>query len=391
MRVIPQVVQLKRDERQWLVQGCDIYIGQTRKESPWNLRSTKWRFKYKTWAKYKNHIRNNSSLYDQLDELNNKVLGCCCDDLELCHGHILIHLFREKFPQAQENPQLWQTHYYPQGYNDQLKRKRKNNDDKEEKKQPPKKKSRKKFRSHLTNPLGIRHNKKYYPWPENDVKLNQCTIWIDEAGRGSFAGPLHVGACILLPDFIGQGFHDSKLLKVHEREKLYDKLMKQENQTLLYHIASVSNDQIDSMNIQGAWEFGIRECIDALKDKAEQRNMQITDVVLDGNRVVENTSVPVTAVEQADSKFVGVAAASVLAKVSRDRYMRSIASEYPEFKDIFAKGYGYSWKPCHAELIRAGKYTNLHRISYNPLKAMLNNPHRYISRRKLQTQERGKN
>jgi ribonuclease HII len=102
------------------------------------------------------------------------------------------------------------------------------------------------------------------------------------------------------------------------------------------------------------------------------QKMPCSQVILDGNKTVDNTEVPITPVIKADRLITGVSAASILAKVSRDDYMKNIADQYPlEFRDIFIKGKGYRYNKSHDELIKKGIYTNLHRKSYNPLRTVL--------------------
>ena len=206
-----------------------------------------------------------------------------------------------------------------------------------------------------------------------DHDWNSDTIWIDEAGMGCWAGPLHVGGTVILPGFNLQGLHDSKLLKEHERTLAYDTLINDPH--IIWHVESVPNTIIDEMSLGQAWRYAIRKVITALKRKVEESHPEISleKVVLDGNKTVLDTDVPVTPITKADRLYSGVSAASILAKVSRDRYMCKVAPQYPEYCEIFEKGHGYYHSAKHDELIRAGKYTDLHRKSYNPLKSLLSN------------------
>jgi ribonuclease HII len=344
--------------------------------------------------------------WTNLDELTGKVLGCWCDPQNSsCHGHILIRLWREKHPDFIVNETLGQTKFYEKGITlapvTGKKRPRNNTDEtKEDTKSvvvtsplvatsppvdisPPVKKSRKstqpvkkdkkppkgpKIRNQTTHPQGFKN----YIWPILDHEWNPNTLWIDETGMGCWSGPMYVCATYLLPGFDIQGLHDSKLLSVHEREHAYRNLTSSDK--ILYEIEKVSNVEIDQLKLGNAWKEGIRRVIIKLRAKilAYNPQLQITRVVLDGNKTVPNTLIPITTVISADRLYAGVSAASILAKVSRDEYMKSVAPNYPEFAEIFAKGHGYRYSAHHTDLIKAGKYTDLHRKSFNPLREKLN-------------------
>lgn len=224
--------------------------------------------------------------------------------------------------------------------------------------------SRKKFRSVKTNPQGIRNK----PWPPTWCEENEYTIWVDEAGCGALAGPMYAGGVILLPGFDVEGIHDSKLLKPHERQALYDKLRNDEH--VLWHTAASSNVELDTIGKMNGWRKIVTEVVVNLYTQAANRDLKITQVVLDGNIEVDNLPVPCRAVERADSKYAGVGAASIFAKVSRDNYMIEIAPNYPKFEQLFKSGKGY-YSTKHGNLIKTGTYTDIHRKSYNPLRSLL--------------------
>jgi ribonuclease HII len=222
--------------------------------------------------------------------------------------------------------------------------------------------------------MGLKSKGVNIPWPKTttDNELKE-TIWIDEAGMGSWAGPLYIGAAYLLPEFNIIGIHDSKLLKPHERDKLYEELIS--SPYLVYHVESVSNAELDQVGGLGiAWRLGIRRAVASLVSKIEQKYPEVIlkKAVLDGNKCVEDCKLPIVPVSKADQVFVGVSVAAILAKVSRDRYMVEIADNYsPDWKDIFQKGKGYRHSQNHSDLINQKKFTDLHRRSYNPLKRIL--------------------
>jgi ribonuclease HII len=267
------------------------------------------------------------------------------------------------------------------------KTKKRKNISKKNKTEKPKR-DMKKYRTEITNPEGIRYSGENIPWPfttsEEELKK---TLWIDEAGMGAWAGPLHVAGTYILPTFKLMGIHDSKLLKIHEREALYEKLIKSND--LLFHVESISNEELDSVGgLGGAWRLGIRRVIDNLHRQVQELfpSIVLEKTVLDGNKDVMDCKVPVVSVPKADRIFIGVGAASILAKVSRDKMMTEYADsgKYKEFETIFKNGKGYRHSKYHSDLIENGLHTDLHRKTYNPLKSYLNKKRRIVTRRILE-------
>lgn len=223
--------------------------------------------------------------------------------------------------------------------------------------------SKKKYRTYETHKLGI--NK--IAWP---TKIVEGAIYVDEVGRGAWMGPLTLGACYLLPGFNSSGVHDSKLLKEHERLALYNRLQKDPN--LIWHVEDVSNTEIDEVKMGKAWHIGVQRCVTKLIEKLALQKITPTYVVIDGTNANSDISLPIICEAQADSKYIGVAVASNLAKVHRDTYLVARSSEFPEFRDIMVQGKGYAWKsPIHADLIKNGIFTELHRKSFDPLRTAL--------------------
>lgn len=221
----------------------------------------------------------------------------------------------------------------------------------------------KKIRSSLTNPLGL--NKK--PWP---ILMPENTICVDECGCGAFSGPLSVCAVYLKPEFSLNGLHDSKLLQEHEREVNYELLTKDPN--IYFYVEHMTNIELDEVGGLGkAWQMACTRAVEKLTNILRANNIEPLQVILDGNKKMQTCEFPVTCVVQADSKYIGVAAASILAKVERDRYMVSIAPNYPIFEEIFKKGKGYWYNQKHSDLIDQGIFTDLHRKTYKPLKTYL--------------------
>jgi len=365
MLTAPVVVRLQRTVNK-IVQGCDVYIGHAWQRGGWNFSNSKWccNFANPTHScNYENHIRQ-SGLVDGLNELTDKVLGCWCPTANVCHGSVLVKLWKERFPEHVDDPDLYKRHFEKDEVVETLKVVRPKRKvavlelpDKQKGKQ-------KRMKDQETAPSGV----KSIAWPVIDHPWNAYTIWIDEAGMGCYAGPLHVAGTILLPGFNVLGIHDSKLLNPAERECVFRKL--KESPHILYHVEEIDNQEIDRLHLGQAWREGIRRTILNLKAQAEQRGLVISKVVLDGNKTVEDTAIEVTPVVKADRLFAGVGAASILAKVSRDTYMAQVAEKYPEFAEIFTQRHGYH-SDGHKRLLEEGKYTELHRKSFDPLKSIL--------------------
>lgn len=388
-KIVPQVVRLRRMGTQLLVQGCDVYIGDVWKQKGWNFERSKWHNPFRPTQclfdpleleaclqKYEQHIRAQPDLMEALDELSGQVLGCWCKNPNdgpglVCHGDVLVNLWKDKFPNHVHESDLWKQHFFPNGIRTTPKKQGKKRLSFENSQEPPPHKKprivRPLRRTPETHPLGIRHEKMNVPWPPYET-AEFCltnTLWIDEAGMGSWAGPLHVAGVVLLPGFNIQGLHDSKLLKEKEREALFQELTT--SPFLKFHVAVLSNEEIDEHRLGGAWRRGVEQVVTELSSQ----NPQITQAVLDGDKSVSNTPIPVTSIPKADRLFAGVAAASVLAKVSRDHFMTMMAPRYPNFQTIFEKGKGYAHSAHHRTLIESGEFTDLHRKSFHPLKAFL--------------------
>jgi ribonuclease HII len=232
------------------------------------------------------------------------------------------------------------------------------------------------YRSEETNPYGIART----PWPsQQETKESKESppaegcLYIDEAGRGAWAGPLAIGIIYLPGDFDRAhlpGMHDSKLLHEHERLLRYHTIKHCSH--LMWHVEQVPREIIDEMHMGQAWRWGIQQAIDHLLAKLEQDKRPIPrQCILDGDVQVYHPRVEIRAVPKADSRYVGVAMASIMAKCSRDLYMKAIAPIYSEFQEIFEKGKGYAHSARHRELILQGTFTDLHRLSFRPLATYL--------------------
>jgi len=153
---------------------------------------------------------------------------------------------------------------------------------------------------------------------------------VDEAGRGPLAGDVYAAAVILPEGADLPGLNDSKKLTEKKREALYDKII---GQAVSYCIASASAEEIDGINILNATFLAMKRAVEGLSIPPEY-------VLIDGNRLPKDFNVPCECVIKGDATSASIAAASILAKVARDRYMKEIASQYPEYGFEKHKGYG---------------------------------------------------
>lgn len=173
---------------------------------------------------------------------------------------------------------------------------------------------------------------------------------VDEAGRGPLAGPVCAAAVILPPDWLPEGLNDSKKLSEKKRERLYDEIT--EN-ALSFGISFSTVEEIEELNILGATYLAMNRAIAAL-------DIRPALALIDGNRNVgiENES---RCVVHGDATCASIAAASILAKVTRDRYMREMAEKYPLYGFEIHKGYG-----TKAHYAAIGEYgpCEIHRPSF---------------------------
>jgi ribonuclease HII len=173
---------------------------------------------------------------------------------------------------------------------------------------------------------------------------------VDEAGRGPLAGPVCAAAVILPENHIIDGVNDSKKLTEKKREALFDVIKKE---ALAYSIAYATVEEIEELNILNATMLAMRRAVKGLRIKADF-------VMIDGNRIPE-LDIPARYIIKGDSKSMTVAAASILAKVSRDRLCREYALQYPEYGFEKHKGYGTK---AHIEAIREYGPCKIHRMSF---------------------------
>jgi ribonuclease HII len=180
---------------------------------------------------------------------------------------------------------------------------------------------------------------------------------VDEAGRGPLAGPVFAAAVILNPLRPIAGLADSKVLSESKRDSLYI-LIKES--ALSWSIAQASVEEIDQLNILQATMLAMQRAVKGLP-------VQPDEVLVDGNRL-PNLSIPAQAIVKGDSKVQAISAASILAKVERDKLMVDYHQQYPDFAFHVHKGYGT--KQHLAEIEQYG-FLAIHRRTFNPVKTML--------------------
>ena len=173
---------------------------------------------------------------------------------------------------------------------------------------------------------------------------------VDEAGRGPLAGPVYAAAVILPDGLEDMGINDSKKMSEKKREALFDIII--ENATA-YGIGFATETEIDEINILNATFLAMRRAVEAMGVKPDL-------VLVDGNRKPTTGYEEMTLVK-GDAKSISISAASILAKVSRDRYMRDLAERHPEYKFEQHKGYGTK---LHYEMIEQYGILPDHRRSF---------------------------
>lgn len=201
------------------------------------------------------------------------------------------------------------------------------------------------------------------------MKAKQATlVWdvpglvagVDEAGRGPLAGPV-VAAAVILDDMRPiRGLADSKALTPKQRERLYDQIMAK---SLCCSVAQASVEEIDTHNILQATMLAMRRAVEGLRLKPAK-------VLVDGNRL-PTLDVLAEAVVGGDARVKAISAASILAKVHRDRLCEELHSQFPHYGFASHKGYG---TPEHLEALRQHGACVHHRRSFSPVAAVMERP-----------------
>lgn len=174
---------------------------------------------------------------------------------------------------------------------------------------------------------------------------------VDEAGRGPLAGPVCAAAVILPTDCEIEGLNDSKKLSEKKRELLFDII---KEKAIAYNIAYGTLEEIEKYNILEATYIAMNRAINGLSQKPDF-------ALIDGNRVPKEIAIPCETVVKGDMKSCSIAAASILAKVTRDRLMIEYGEKYPQYN--FKKHKGYGTKE-HYEVIKQYGVCEIHRLSF---------------------------
>jgi ribonuclease HII len=189
------------------------------------------------------------------------------------------------------------------------------------------------------------------------LKTYKKIAGVDEVGRGPWAGPVTACAVILDPDNIPDGLNDSKKLSANKRELLFDQIIKAADVS----IAHVSVVEIDRMNILQASLLAMEKAVAGLNKPAEF-------ALIDGNKTPANLSCPCEAITKGDAKSLSIAAASIVAKVTRDRIMVALSQQFPGYGWETNAGYGTKQ---HQEGLKSLGVTAHHRRSFKPIHNML--------------------
>ena len=176
----------------------------------------------------------------------------------------------------------------------------------------------------------------------------------DEAGRGCLAGPVVAAAVILDPNLKIEGLDDSKKLSEKQRDALE---LEVKEKALCYGVGVVDNQEIDEINILNASFLAMHRAVDQLTKQPEM-------LLIDGNRFKPYEGIEHVCIIKGDGKYLPIAAASILAKVERDRLMKSFHEKYPNYDWLNNKGYP---TPKHRAGIEKHGVTPLHRLSFNLL------------------------
>ena len=173
---------------------------------------------------------------------------------------------------------------------------------------------------------------------------------VDEAGRGPLAGPVYAAAVILPKGHIIEGVNDSKKLSEKKRDELFDKVI---SECVAYSVGIATEHEIDEINILQATFLAMRRAVEGL-------NVKPDIALIDGNKT-PGLDIEQRAIVKGDSKSANIAAASIIAKVSRDRYMLEMAAKYPEYQFEKHKGYGTK---LHYEMLEKYGVSPIHRKTF---------------------------
>ena len=191
---------------------------------------------------------------------------------------------------------------------------------------------------------------------DKSIRNGRVICGVDEAGRGPLAGDVYAAAVIFDEDTVIDGINDSKKLSEKKREVLFDEITEKAK---AYCIAKATIEEIEQLNILKAAMLAMKRAVEGLKIKSQL-------ALIDGNKSPD-IEIPAQTVIKGDAKSQSIAAASILAKVTRDRYMKELDEKYPQYQ--FSKHKGYGTK-LHYEMIEKYGISPVHRPSF--LKKVLN-------------------
>ncbi len=174
---------------------------------------------------------------------------------------------------------------------------------------------------------------------------------IDEAGRGPLAGPVVVAGVIMPQDSMIEGVNDSKKVSEKKRERLYDLILEE---AISYSVAIIGQDVIDEINILNATKHGVTKVVEELEVKPDL-------IVVDALTHIDTKGIPYDSIIKGDAKCYNIAAASIIAKVTRDRIMRQWDEIYPQYGFCSHKGYGTA---KHIAAIKEYGLCPIHRRSF---------------------------
>jgi len=190
----------------------------------------------------------------------------------------------------------------------------------------------------------------------------EWVIGLDEAGRGPLAGPVVAAAVSLVRPIQLKGIRDSKTLSEKQREYFYEKLTN--HQHVRWAVAAISEREIDKINILNATKLAMQNTIESLQPTAEKG----LHLLIDGNFKIKS-KIPQRSIIGGDGRVFSIAAAGIIAKVTRDRLMRQMHKEYPEYGFDRHKGYGTA---MHIRNLQKFGPCEIHRRSFFPVSLLSN-------------------
>jgi len=173
---------------------------------------------------------------------------------------------------------------------------------------------------------------------------------VDEAGRGPLGGPVVAGAVILKKGDMIEGLNDSKKISPKKRDKLYEEIREK---AVAYSVGIVDNETIDEINILQATRLAMKKAIEGLNIKPDY-------LLIDAEKNID-TQIPLSGIIKGDSLSISIAAASIIAKVTRDRMIEEMDEKYPEYEFAKHKGYGTA---LHIQKIKENGICPIHRKTF---------------------------